>query len=179
MEFALVLSLVGLGVTSMLVSTISGGGANVAMLPVLVLSFGLSPGDSIGTAFLALVLGSSAAALRFFKKGHLDVKRGLILGAATIPGTVLGSLISYLSEGIPLEIPLGVVVIGLAVTMVVQDRRSVPRARLHHLRGGRGVRCGGSSGGNAPPEETPLKTPGVMMPGSRIGGHQNLNYRIP
>ena len=108
MESALVLSLVGLGVTSMLVSTISGGGANVAMLPVLVLSFGLSPGDSIGTAFLALVLGSSAAALRFFKKGHLDVKRGLILGAATIPGTVLGSLISYLSEGIPLEIPFGV-----------------------------------------------------------------------
>lgn len=125
--FLVVLALIALGIVSMIVSTISGGGANVVMLPILILAFGLSPGEAIGTAFLALILGSIAAAVRFLKGGHLDIKRGLILGAAIIPGTLLGSLISYLSEGIPLEIPLGIVVIGLAIMMVVQDKRGNAR----------------------------------------------------
>lgn len=112
----------------MLVATISGGGANVVMVPILILTYGLSPGAAIGTAFLALIVGSVAAAIRFFKKGQLNVKNGVILGLAFIPGSVLGSLISFLSEGISLEIPLGVIVIGLAVMMVVRDRQgSLPK----------------------------------------------------
>ena len=64
---AVALGLVALGTFSMLVSTVSGGGMNVVMIPVLVLAFNFGPGEAIGTSFLALTIGSVVAAFRLVR----------------------------------------------------------------------------------------------------------------
>lgn len=119
-----VLTLVALGTLSMLVSTISGGGTNVLIIPVLVLAFNFTPGEAIGTSFLALTVGSFVAAAKFMKEGHLDLRKGLLLGASTVPGVVAGSYLSYLAEGVAFTVLLGLVIIALAVTMAVRSPAS-------------------------------------------------------
>ena len=117
---AVALGLVALGTFSMLVSTVSGGGMNVVMIPVLVLAFKFGPGEAIGTSFLALTIGSVVAAFRFFKGGHLDLRKGAILGASTVPGVVAGTYLSFLAEGDAFRILLGLVIIALAVVMAIR-----------------------------------------------------------
>ena len=56
------LGLVALGTVSMLVSTISGGGMNVVIIPILVLAFNFGPGEAIGISFFALTVESVVAA---------------------------------------------------------------------------------------------------------------------
>ncbi len=106
----------------MLIATSSGGGMNVVLIPILILAFGFGPSEAIGTAFFALTIGSVVATVRFFNKGFLDVRRGVILGAASSPGVFVGSYLSYLAEGRVFQAVLGVVVVMLAVLMVLRGR---------------------------------------------------------
>ncbi|MDG7016403.1 MAG: sulfite exporter TauE/SafE family protein [Nitrososphaerota archaeon] len=125
-----VLILMVMGVLSMLVSTISGGGTNVVLIPALILAFQFSPGEAVGTSFLALTAGSTVAAIRFFRKGYVDLKRGSVLGASTVPGIVAGSLLSSLAEGGAFKVLLGLVVVGLAIVIAMRDRFDSDGARV-------------------------------------------------
>lgn len=124
MLLLVLLTLVVLGAVSMLVSTISGGGLNVVMIPILVLAYGLSPGQAIGTMFLALTVGTFVAAVKFTKEGHVDLRNGIVLGVTTVPGVVAGSYLSYLAEGPAFGVLLGAVIVALAVLMAVRPPAS-------------------------------------------------------
>ena len=112
--------LVAVGILSMLVSTMTGGGTNVVLIPVLILVFHFPPGEAIGTSFMALTAGSTVAAIRFFRRGHVDVRRGVLLGASAIPGVVSGSLFSFFAQDNVFQMLIGLVVIGLSATMLLR-----------------------------------------------------------
>ncbi len=130
-------ALVVLGVLGMIVSTISGGGSNVILIPILILLFSFSPGEAIGTAFLAVVVGSVVAVGRFSRRGYVDFRRGVVLGMFTVPGIVTGSVLSFLAEGGIFRVLLGVVVMALAVVMVMRDpntrREGADEAETYHV----------------------------------------------
>lgn len=50
----------------------------------------------------------------------MDLRGGLILGVATVPGVVTGTFLSYLAEGDAFRILLGLVVVVLAFVMAVR-----------------------------------------------------------
>jgi len=98
----------------MILSTISGGGTNVILVPVLILIFNLSPGSAIGTSFLALTFGSLVATIRFSQMGKVDIRWGLALSAISIPGIVLGSFLTSFVQGVLFNTLLGVIVTVMA-----------------------------------------------------------------
>lgn len=124
-EFAI---LVALGASCMLMATISGGGSNVILIPALILAFHFAPGEAIGTSFLALTIGSIVSGMRFFRKGYLDLKRGVVLGLAVVPGVLAGSIFSFFAEDRTFKILLGLVVIILSILMIVRNRLAPKRS---------------------------------------------------
>lgn len=107
---------------SMLVSTISGGGNNVILIPVLILAFNFSPNVAIGTSFLALIPGTIVSAVEFYRKRRIDIRRGLLLGLASIPGVITGSLLASVAQDTAFKIVLALVIIGLSILMLFRDR---------------------------------------------------------
>ena len=98
------------------------------MIPVLNLAFHFAPGDAIGTSFLALTVGSIVSGMRFFRKGYLDLKRGITLGLAVVPGVLTGSVFSFLAQDRTFKILLGLVVISLSILMIRRNRHVQRRA---------------------------------------------------
>ncbi len=117
-----IFALIAIGSASMLLSTVSGGGNNVVMIPILVLVFNFSPGEAIGTSFLALTVGSAVAVAGFVRAGQLELKSGVAYGAQVAPGVVIGTYLSYLAEGPLFRLFLGLVVTSLAAAMLLRGR---------------------------------------------------------
>jgi uncharacterized membrane protein YfcA len=104
----------------MILSTISGGGTNVILVPALILIFNLSPGNAIGTSFLALTFGSLVATIRFSQMGKVDFRWGLMLSAISIPGVVLGSFLTSFVQGVLFNTLLGITVIVMAAIVFLR-----------------------------------------------------------
>ncbi|MEM0118002.1 MAG: sulfite exporter TauE/SafE family protein [Conexivisphaerales archaeon] len=115
LEFLLAIAIVFLiGVISMLVSTLTGGGTNVILVPFLILIYHFPAGEAIGTAFLALLAGSIIAALGFIAKGQAKVRLGILLGLLTVPGILLGTLLSAITQEELFRLSLGIVILALS-----------------------------------------------------------------
>lgn len=123
---------VALGAGCMFISTISGGGSNVILIPILILGFHFNPGEAIGTSFLALTSGSLVSGMTFFRKGYVSVKKGSLLGLASIPGVLAGSIFSYQADKRAFGILLGFVVIALAVLMILYPRLIARQSKAIH-----------------------------------------------
>lgn len=120
------LVLVMVGLVSMLLSTISGGGSNVILVPVLILAFAASPGSAIGTSFFAVTFGNLAAISMFSSNGKVDYKWGLILGGVGLPGVIVGSLATSLVQEVLFKFLLGIVVVTIASLMLIRSSRARP-----------------------------------------------------
>jgi len=103
-----------IGTLGMLLSTLTGGGTNVILVPLLILIYHLPPGEAIGTAFFALTAGSVTAAFGFLRKGKARMKDGVMLGVLTVPGIILGTVLSTFLQEEFFKVALGLVIIVLS-----------------------------------------------------------------
>ena len=77
LPLALVLSLL-IGVSLGLL----GGGGSILTTPILIYALGVEPKEAIATSLLVVAITSVAGAIQHFRQGNVELKIGLIFGAA-------------------------------------------------------------------------------------------------
>ena len=74
----------------------AGMSAAAVITPMLVTFLGMEPYDAVGIALASDVLASAVSAYTYGKNKNLDVKNGLVMMAAVLVFTMIGSYISSL-----------------------------------------------------------------------------------
>ncbi len=90
-------AMVGLGMGAGVVGGMFGIGGGLIIVPALVLGFGFGQKEATGTSLLAQLLPVAFLAVReFWKRGEVDVPRGLGIAAGLVFGTLLGAILTGL-----------------------------------------------------------------------------------
>ncbi len=88
-------AMVGLGVGAGVVGGMFGIGGGLIIVPALVLAFGFGQKTATGTSLLAQLLPVAFLAVReFWKRGEVDVPRGLGIAGVLLFGTLIGAMLA-------------------------------------------------------------------------------------
>jgi uncharacterized membrane protein YfcA len=131
------------GFLSILLNTVVGGGGGAVLVPALILIFNQSTNGSIATSFVAVTVGALVSTLAYTRQGRVDYRVGIPLAFLTIPGTILGALVSSSLQGPTFQLVLGVVI--LLVALLPLTRRQVESS---DSKGGKGRKFTDSFGTN-------------------------------
>jgi len=122
-----VLLLVLVAVLAGLVGSLTGLGGGVVMIPLLVVLFATSIPVAIGTGFVTILATSSATGATYVRDRLSDIRIGMFLEIATVPGALIGAtatvFLTHANLTSALLIALGVVLLG--TIPVVLSRRNV------------------------------------------------------
>jgi uncharacterized membrane protein YfcA len=110
----------GTGLVAGLLGSMLGVGGGFLIVPILTLALHLPIQVAIGSSLVAIVANSGTAAGVYTKARLTNVKLGLLLETATIPGAIIGGLaVAFIAPSI-LSALFGLVLLYLAYTMVVR-----------------------------------------------------------
>jgi uncharacterized membrane protein YfcA len=88
-------AMVGLGFGAGVVGGMFGIGGGLVIVPALVILFGFDQKTATGTSLLAQLLPVAfLAVLAFWKRGEIDVPRGLGIAGGLLFGTLVGAILS-------------------------------------------------------------------------------------
>ncbi|MCK5785811.1 MAG: sulfite exporter TauE/SafE family protein [Candidatus Sabulitectum sp.] len=113
--------LLGAGILAGFINVTAGGGS-LLTLPVLILA-GMPPVVANGTNRIAVLIQNIFASGNFHRHGRRDIKQGILLGLAAVPGAVAGALVAVdISDAAFKWILSGAILLGLSV--ILFHRRS-------------------------------------------------------
>lgn len=116
----LFLTLLLLGFLGIVLNTVVGGGGGAVIVPALILFFNQSTNSSIATSSVAITVGALVSTLAYTRQGRVDYRIGLPLTALTLPGTILGALITSSFQGRNFQLILGIVVLAVALLPLIK-----------------------------------------------------------
>lgn len=124
-------------------SALSGGGAGLIQLPVLIF-LGLPFGMALATHKIATVALGIGATLRYLKAGGVERRFAGFMLAAGLPGVVLGARLILQVPDRAAQVTLGLLTLGLGVYSwfkpdLGQEHRPRHRDRRGYLIGGAGL----------------------------------------
>jgi len=111
----------GTGIIAGLLGSMLGVGGGLIIVPVLTLALHLPIQIAIGSSLVAIVANACTAAGPYTKAGFTNVKLGLLLETATIPGAIIGGFVAALIPASILSVLFGVVLIYVGYTMVARN----------------------------------------------------------
>lgn len=125
METYLWLSALGLIVGAY--GTVIGAGGGFILVPVLLLLYPTESPTIIASISLAVVFFNAfSGSLAYASLGRIDYKSGLLFGAATIPGAILGALsTAYIPRRI-FDAILGLMLIAVSLFLILYPKREKP-----------------------------------------------------
>jgi uncharacterized membrane protein YfcA len=110
----------GTGLVAGLLGSALGVGGGFIIVPILTLALRLPIQVAIGSSLVAIVANSCTASSVYTKARLTNVKLGLLLETATIPGAIIGGLsVAFISPSI-LSVLFGLILLYVAYTMVVR-----------------------------------------------------------
>lgn len=116
------LLLLGAGVFAGFMNVTAGGGSLIT-LPLLILT-GMDPVTANGTNRVAVLIQNLIATGNFRRHGRRDIRNGLLLGFAAVPGAIAGALTALtLPEGVFKGILAGAILLGLGVVFFHHPKR--------------------------------------------------------
>ncbi len=121
-EYLELLILFGVGVVAGVINVMAGGGSSLT-LPALIF-LGLDSASANGTNRVGILIQSLIATLSFRKEKISGLNLSLRLAAFTIPGAILGALIAIRISDVWFERILGLIMIGIIVSMLVPQSKS-------------------------------------------------------
>lgn len=116
-EYYEILILFGVGLAAGVINVMAGGGSSLT-LPALIF-IGLDSAAANGTNRIGILIQSIFATLSFRREKITGLKLSLRLGLLTLPGAVLGALVAVRISDVWFERILGLVIIGVVVSMLV------------------------------------------------------------
>jgi uncharacterized protein len=135
--------LVLLSVVAGLVGSLAGLGGGIVVIPALVILFGVPVPEAIGTGAITILATSTTTGAAYIRDRLSDLRIGMFLEIATVPGALLGAtatvLLARASQSNALLLALGIVFLAiipgtLARRNVEIPPPSVPDARSRALR---------------------------------------------
>lgn len=114
------------GVAAGLVGSLSGLGGAVVVLPVLVIGFDLPFQTAAAAGFTTILATSAASGSAYLKDRLCDLKIGMFLEIATVPGALIGAAtmvyLVHAALGSALLVALGIVLLGLLPGTLLRGR---------------------------------------------------------
>ena len=92
--FVVVLLLIVAGAVSGLVGSLTGLGGAVVMIPVLVIAFGTPFPEAAGAGLITVLATSSTSGAAYLKERLTDLRIGMFLEIATVPGALIGATLT-------------------------------------------------------------------------------------
>jgi len=129
-EFAPYVLLFGVGLLAGVINIMAGGGSTLT-LPVLIL-LGLDGATANGTNRVAIVIQNIFATWSFHREQVSHVRQSFVFAAWAMPGAILGAVLAVRIDDVWFERILGVVIIGVVVSMLVHrpgGREATPEGR--------------------------------------------------
>ena len=112
-----VVLLVLVAIAAGLVGSLTGLGGGVVVIPILAIFFGASIPIAIGTGFVTILATSSATGAAYVRDRLSDVRIGMFLEIATVPGALIGAtatvLITHANLDAALFVALGIVLFAI------------------------------------------------------------------
>jgi len=116
-------AMVGLGLGAGVVGGMFGIGGGLIIVPTLVLAFGMGQKEATGTSLLAQLLPVAFLAVReFWRRGELDVPRGLGIAAGLVFGTLLGAILTGLIPPATMKRAYGAFLVAVGVYFLIGTR---------------------------------------------------------
>lgn len=132
LELLHILVLFGAGLFAGAINVMAGGGSALT-LPVL-LFLGLDAGEANGTNRVAITVQNISANAAFLRDGAMHLRQSLAYAAWTLPGAVIGAFAAINISDAWFERILGILMIGIVVTMLVPRGSMEPRPGRGRLR---------------------------------------------
>jgi uncharacterized protein len=127
-----VVLLILVAVAAGLVGSLSGLGGGLVVIPLLVIFFGTSVPIAIGTGFVTILATSSATGAAYVRDRLSDLRIGMFLEIATVPGALIGAtatvFITHANLESALLIGLGVVLFAIIPGSLARRRIELPEA---------------------------------------------------
>jgi len=122
-EYLQLLILFGVGLLAGVINVMAGGGSSLT-LPALIF-IGLDSTVANGTNRIGILLQSVSATLSYRKAKISELEKSMRLSLLTLPGALLGALISLKISNEWFDRILGIVMIGIIVSMLVPQKFEV------------------------------------------------------
>lgn len=122
-EYLEVLILFGVGLLAGVINVMAGGGSSLT-LPALIF-IGLDSSLANGTNRIGILLQSITATLTYRKAKISEIEKSVKLSLLTLPGAVLGALVSLKLSNEWFDRILGLVMIGIIVSMLIPQKFEV------------------------------------------------------
>jgi uncharacterized membrane protein YfcA len=109
------------GIGAGLLGSMLGVGGGIIIVPVLTLAFHLPIQVAVGSSLVAIVANTCTAAGLYTKAGLTNIKLGLLLETATIPGAIIGGFTAALIPSAVLSALFGLLLVYVGYTMVASN----------------------------------------------------------
>ena len=138
MLFGVLLVVLGLGVGTL--GTLVGAGGGFLLVPILAIVEPSLPTPAITAVSLAVVaMNATSGAIAYGRLRRIDLRSGVPFALATLPGGVIGALLTSTIPRRPFDVALALLLIGLAIFIVASGDDAAP-APPRERRWGRAMR---------------------------------------
>ena len=110
-----------------ILANMTGIEGGMIFVPLFILLFGLSPQEAAGVSMATMVFGLGAGSLAYARQRRIDFRLGLVLLAVSVPGTIIGALLTPYLPAKTLELLLGLLLVPLGLRMIF--RRELGKLR--------------------------------------------------
>jgi uncharacterized protein len=118
------------GLAAGLVGSLTGLGGSVVVIPVLVIAFGVSFPDAAGVGLITILATSSATGAAYVRDRLTDLRIGMFLEIATVPGALIGAgvtvFLSHLNLNDALLVALGFVLLAIIPSSIARRDIELP-----------------------------------------------------
>lgn len=118
-----VVALIACGLLAGVVGGMLGVGGGIIFVPALVLIVGLTQVEAEATSLLAIIPVAVAAVWRQREYGNVRMKEGLIIGALSVVGVLVGVVVANAVSGQILKIAFASLLVLVAIRMAMRALR--------------------------------------------------------
>jgi uncharacterized membrane protein YfcA len=119
----LLLALLGAAVGTY--GTLVGVGGGFLVVPLLLLIYNLSPPAAAATSLVVVCLNALSGSISYLRMRRVDLRTGLILAVATIPGALIGPALAVRVPERAFKIAFALFLLGLAFVLYRRPERVV------------------------------------------------------
>lgn len=105
-----------------IVAVMTGVGGGLFFVPVLTLAYGFAPAHAVGTSLFVIVFSGISATLSYRRHKLVFYKTGLIMAAATVPGSVVGAFLTSVLSSSALGLLFGGFLVLVGVRMALTSK---------------------------------------------------------
>lgn len=110
------------GLLSGILGSMLGIGGGIFIVPFLSFGIGVPMQIAASSSLITIIANSCTASISYLKANFTNVRLGILLVSATVPGAIIGSIIAtYVSSSI-LSIIFAILVLYIAIYMLIRSR---------------------------------------------------------